>query len=134
MKSVFIRSALMTGMIASLVTGCASVTRGTTETVHIYASPEGAQIATSIGMSCNTSPCSLEVNRKQEFSVIVSKEGYHTQTVMVTTALAPGGAAGIAGNILVGGVIGAGVDVATGATLDHSPNPVLVELVPKDPK
>ncbi|WP_210247459.1 hypothetical protein [Neoaquamicrobium microcysteis] len=43
-----------------------------------------------------------------------------------------GGAAGLAGNILIGGVIGAGVDVATGATLDHHPNPANIYLVPLD--
>lgn len=130
MKTKFISSTIL----ALSVSACASVTRGTTETVHVYAAPEGAQIATSIGLTCNTSPCDLQVNRKQEFSVTVSKEGYQTQTIMVTTDVAPGGAAGIAGNVLVGGVIGMGVDVATGATLDHSPNPVLVELVPLNPK
>jgi hypothetical protein len=34
----------------------------------------------------------------------------------------------MAGNVLVGGLIGAGVDVATGAMLDLSPNPVNVTL------
>lgn len=42
------------------------------------------------------------------------------------------GAAGLAGNILVGGLIGVGVDAMTGATLDHSPNPALITLVPTD--
>lgn len=131
------KNVLLTGAVLAACAGlaaCASVTRGTTETVKIYASPEGAQIATDIGLTCTTSPCSLEVSRKTEFSVIVSKEGYNTQTVRVTTAVAPGGVAGIAGNVLVGGVIGVGIDAASGATLDHKPNPVLVELVPLNPK
>ena len=40
----------------------------------------------------------------------------------------------MAGNVLIGGVIGVGVDSVSGATLDHSSNPVLVELVPNNPK
>ncbi|MEM9630571.1 MAG: translation initiation factor 2 [Pseudomonadota bacterium] len=132
MKRTFVVSTLLAcGMALS---ACASVTRGTTETVMIYASPDGAQIGTSIGLTCNTSPCSLEVSRKTKFAVTVSKEGYKTQTVQVTTAVAPGGVAGMAGNVLVGGVIGVGIDAASGATLDHKPNPVLVELVPLNPK
>ncbi|WP_420336184.1 translation initiation factor 2 [Roseibium sp.] len=113
---------------------CASVTRGTTETVKIYASPEGAHIATSIGLTCSTSPCLVEVSRKKEFTVTVTKEGYESQTVHVSTVVAPGGVAGMAGNVLVGGVIGMGVDAVSGATLDHIPNPVLVELVPRNPE
>jgi len=42
------------------------------------------------------------------------------------------GAAGLARNILVGGVIGVGVDAVTGATLDHFPNPAVITLVPVD--
>jgi hypothetical protein len=40
-------------------------------------------------------------------------------------------AAGFAGNVLAGGLIGMGVDAATGAATDHKPNPVIVTLQPK---
>ena len=48
----------------------------------------------------------------------------------MTTRVAGGGAAGFAGNILLGGVIGMGVDAASGATLEHHPNPVVAVLQP----
>ncbi|WP_298815406.1 translation initiation factor 2 [uncultured Roseibium sp.] len=124
---------LMCAALALGLSACATATRGTNETVMVYASPEGAQVATSVGLTCTTSPCSLKVSRKQEFSVTVSKEGYKTQTVHVGTKVAPGGVAGLAGNVVLGGVVGMGVDAASGATLDHFPNPVLVELVPDNP-
>lgn len=38
------------------------------------------------------------------------------------------GAAGMAGNVILGGVNGAGVDAATGATKRLVPNPVRVTL------
>lgn len=38
--------------------------------------------------------------------------------------------AGCTGIVVVGGVIGVGVDAATGATLDHYPNPVIIRLNP----
>ena len=50
--------------------------------------------------------------------------GYKDQEIAVKTELAGNGAAGFAGNVLIGGVIGMGTDVATGATQDHKPNPV----------
>ncbi|GJD83932.1 hypothetical protein [Methylobacterium haplocladii] len=36
----------------------------------------------------------------------------------------------MAGNILLGGVVGIGVDAVTGAAFDHFPNPVSATLVP----
>ncbi|GHB22581.1 hypothetical protein GCM10007094_08450 [Pseudovibrio japonicus] len=132
MKNFFlIASLLIAGFILS---GCGSVTRGTSETVKVYASPEDAQIATNIGMSCPSSPCTLKVPRKTEFAVTVSKEGYKTEKVNVSTEVAGTGVASMAGNVLVGGIIGAGVDAYTGAMLNHNPNPVLVELKPENPE
>jgi hypothetical protein len=85
---------------------------------------------TSTGLTCPTTPCTLEVNRKSEFVATFSKQGYQSQNVMVQTRVAGAGAAGFAGNVLVGGVIGMGVDAATGSTLEHYPNPVTVSLAP----
>ena len=44
--------------------------------------------------------------------------------------MAGAGAAGMAGNIVLGGLIGAAVDAGTGATKQLKPNPVKVTLVP----
>ena len=38
--------------------------------------------------------------------------------------------AGVAGNVLLGGVIGLGVDIATGASQDLVPNNVTIKLEP----
>jgi len=87
--------------------GCASVTRGWSEQMQINSQPEGAEVRTSLNQQCVT-PCTLTVQRKDEFSVSFAKPGYQPQTVQVTTRVAGGGAAGFAGNILVGGIIGMG--------------------------
>ncbi len=109
--------------------GCASVTRGWSEQMQITSQPEGAEVRTSLSQQCVT-PCTLTVSRKEEFSVSFAKPGYQPQTIQVQTRLAGGGAAGFAGNILLGGVIGMGVDAASGATLEHYPNPVVAVLLP----
>src|ERR1700743_69942 len=85
--------------------GCASVTRGTTDQVQILSEPPGAEVHTSMGQVC-TSPCTRQFNRKDEFTVTASKPGYHSAQMPVGTRVAAGGAAGFAGNILVGGVVG----------------------------
>ncbi|MGU3538190.1 translation initiation factor 2 [Methylobacterium sp. A54F] len=92
--------------------------------------PPGAQMVTNRHYACPATPCSLAVDRSDEFDVTFTKPGYRPQTVPVRTKIVGKGAAGFAGNILIGGAIGMGVDAATGAALDHTPNPVSVTLVP----
>src|SRR5262249_15581429 len=115
---------------ACTLAGCATVTRGTTEQIQVLSTPSQAQVTTSIGNSCPSTPCTFEVSRKSEFTVTVRKDGYQEVSIPVSTKIAGSGAAGFAGNILLGGVVGMGADAATGATLDHFPNPVNVTLVP----
>lgn len=81
-----------------------------------------------MGHTCVT-PCTLQFGRKDEFTVTISKPGYHIAQVPVKTQVAGAGAAGFVGNAVLGGVVGMGVDVATGATLEHFPNPVVVDLI-----
>lgn len=120
---------LSIAVLGLMVSGCATVTRGTTEQVQLVSEPPGADARTSMGHSCVT-PCTLQFTRKDEFVVTFSKPGYRSQEVPVTTRVAGAGAAGFAGNLIVGGVVGMGVDAATGSTLEHVPNPVSVVLEP----
>jgi hypothetical protein len=54
--------------------------------------------------------------------------------VISLTKEIPGtGAAGFAGNVLAGGLVGMGVDAVTGAAMDHKPNTVIVTLQPVAP-
>lgn len=123
MRSVFLL------LLAGALCGCASITRGTTDQVQILSNPSGAEARTSMGHTCST-PCTLQFSRKDEFTVTITKAGYHIAQVPVKTQIAGAGAAGFAGNVILGGVVGMGVDAATGATLEHFPNPVVVDLIP----
>ncbi len=96
--------------LAAACGGCASVTRGMTDQVQIVTNPASSDVRTSMGQAC-TSPCTLQFNRKDEFTVIASKPGYHSAEMAVTTRVAGGGVAGFAGNVLLGGVVGMAVDV-----------------------
>jgi PEGA domain len=120
---------ILTALAPSILGGCASVTRGWNEQVQINSQPEGADVRTSLSQACVT-PCTLTLSRKDEFSVSFAKPGYQPQTVQVTTRLANAGAAGFAGNVLIGGIVGMGVDAASGAALEHWPNPVVAVLQP----
>ena len=112
--------------------GCATVTRGTTENISIATTPAGATADISgldIPTSCIT-PCVVLAKRNADITVSVSKEGYQPQIVPLTKEVAGSGAAGFAGNILLGGLVGAGVDAYNGSAMDHKPNPVILTLQP----
>jgi hypothetical protein len=124
------RISLLAILAGSLSLGaCATVTRGTTEQITFDSEPPAA-MRTSTGLTCPTTPCTLQVDRKSEFVATFSKDGYESQDIMVQTRVAGSGAAGFAGNVLIGGLVGMGVDAATGATLEHFPNPVNASLAP----
>ena len=126
---------LMAVAIALPCVGCASVTRGTTENISIATTPSGATAdiaGLDIPTACVT-PCVVQAKRNADITVTVSKEGYEPQIIPLTKEIPSSGAAGFAGNLLAGGLIGMGVDAATGAAQDHKPNPVIVTLQPVAP-
>lgn len=116
--------------VAASVSGCASIVRGTSELVHFQSQPPGAAVTTNRQYSCAATPCTLQIDRSEQFDATFRLAGYAPQTISVRTQVSGGGAAGMAGNVLIGGVIGVGVDAVTGAALDHTPNPVIANLQP----
>jgi len=126
------RIGMMGGVLAAsvLLAGCATVTRGTSQTFKIDSTPTGAHVAMSNGQNCVT-PCKLKLKRRPGFTATFTKEGFETQIVKVDSELHGGGAAAGAGNLLLGGVIGGLVDGSNGSLNSLSPNPLQVTLVPQ---
>ncbi|HEX4480282.1 MAG TPA: hypothetical protein VH082_05700 [Rudaea sp.] len=124
--------ALLPVLLLALTTGCATITRGKTEAWTAKTQPIDATLTMSNGMSCHT-PCALTIRRKYPFSVDVCKAGYKRVVTQVVSTIHGSGGVGLAGNLLLGGAIGAGVDVGTGAARDLEPNPLDITLEPDDP-
>ena len=126
---------IATVAVAINLAACATVTKGTKNEVSITSTPsEASVVMTDVagkyeGASCTT-PCSANLTRKGSYKTVVSKEGYTPYEIVVVPKISGTGAAGMAGNVLIGGIIGAGVDAATGAMNDLSPNPLNVTLMP----
>jgi len=125
------------GVLAAcaMVGGCASVSRGTTETISVASTPSGAEAVISgldAPMTCIT-PCAVVAKRNADISMTIQKPGFEPQVVQLTKDIPATGAAGFAGNLLLGGLVGMGVDAATGAATDHKPDPVIVTLQPLAP-
>ena len=97
----------------------------------VYREAPAAEVAAGPqpGPACVT-PCQVHLPRNQELIVTFSKPGYEPVTVEVKTRIATEGAVGFAGNAIIGGIAGGVVDAASGATLEHYPNPVKVTLRP----
>jgi PEGA domain len=105
------------------LTGCATVINGTSQDYQIDSMPSGAKATLSSGETCTT-PCEISLKRRNDLSVAFELAGYKSETVMVQSRT---GGAGV-GNILLGGVIGAGVDAANGSMNSLYPRPLRIKL------
>ena len=124
-----VRNGALAIAILVLGSGCATITRGTNEALVIESDPSGAEVALSNGLRCTT-PCSVKVKRRGDIVVTLTKDGFETIQTTITSSVDSGGGAAMAGNVILGGIIGAGVDAGTGAMHSHKPNPLSVKLVP----
>lgn len=121
---------IATATLAALsLCACATITRGTTQAFEVKTTPAGAAVETSNGLYCKATPCVFpNVARNSNFTVTITKPGYKTVTSNITNTTAGGGGAAMAGNIIFGGLIGAGVDATNGSMQDLVPNPLEVTL------
>jgi hypothetical protein len=115
-------------LLAASAAACATVTRGTSQAWTVQSAPTGAAVKTTNGFACEATPCTFKMKRKASFDVTITKPGYKVYHGQVVHQVSAGGGAGMAGNVIVGGLIGAGVDVASGAMMDLKPNPMTVTL------
>jgi hypothetical protein len=98
------------------LSGCASIVSGTTQQVTVATEPPGADCVVSRGGvpvgSVTSTPGSLIVSRGHiDLDVSCSKPGYAS-----ARAVQPTGVEGwLFGNLAIGGLVGIGVDFATGA-------------------
>ncbi len=113
-----------------LLSSCATITRGVHEKLKVQSEPPGATVTLSTGEKGVTPATFVEKRRRDNFTVTVSKPGYVSETVTVESKAGGTGGTAMAGNILLGGAIGMGVDAGTGAYDSLYPNPVSVKLEP----
>ena len=109
------------------VSGCATIVDGTKQSVSISTSPaEGADctLTNSEGTWYVTSPGSVEVHKtKNDMTVTCKKDGFQPGSQVAVSNF--GGAT--FGNIVAGGLIGAGIDAASGANYYYN-TPIVVPL------
>lgn len=122
-----VRALALVGVALSLP-ACATITRGSSQEFTVESTPPGARVSTSNGFQCDATPCTFRMPRKDEFRATVSMDGFATQTHEIKSGISGGGAAGLAGNLIFGGIVGGVVDASSGALNDLTPNPLVVTL------
>lgn len=95
---------------AAGISGCATVTHGTTQKIAVNSQPCGARVIVD-GSQELTTPCSVPLSRKADHRIAIELEGYERQEFAISRV--PTGKT--INNIWVGGLIGWAVDGATGA-------------------
>lgn len=118
-------SGLMLGICAILgVSGCATVTGGARDPkVTVTSDPPGAAVTVD-GQPRGVTPAIVELSRKCDHQVEIIGPGCEPVCIHVERRLNPW----LFGNILVGGLIGVVVDVATDSTHRLSPGDIHVNL------
>ena len=97
-------------LVAILLSGCATIVSGTTQKLNVSSQPSGAEAKVDNTISAKT-PAVFTLERRSDHTIEISKEGYKSATIMIKRTFN-----GMAtGNILLGGIIGAGVDAASGS-------------------
>ncbi|MBU0768510.1 MAG: PEGA domain-containing protein [Proteobacteria bacterium] len=107
------------------ISGCATVTTGQYQRVSVDSYPQEANVKISSGYR-GVTPCSFDLKRNKDHVINISKNGYMTAQVTLRKTLC----GSTAGNLIIGGVIGLGVDAMTGACFKLIPENVYVELIP----
>ena len=104
------------------LSGCATIISGRHQEVQIMSLPSGAKACA--GGQCVTTPGSLTLRRDSHHMLLVEKDGYLSETVQITSGIG----ASVFGNIILGGLIGGGIDAASGAAYKLYPETVAVTL------
>lgn len=110
-------------LILALLTSCASVVNGTHQSISVETIPaQNAQCSLENSKGkwyINNTPGSTTVHRSiSDLLVTCKKSGYSVSTSKIKSRTHPAAF----GNILLGGVVGAGIDVANGAAYSYPTN------------
>lgn len=105
--------------VGVLLSGCATIVKGTTQSVSVTSTPaDGAEcsLQNSEGTWFVKTPGSTVVHKtKNDLNITCKREGFADASKVV----APKFGAATFGNIIAGGVIGVGIDAASGANYEY---------------
>lgn len=110
---------------AGLTQGCATLIKGSSQSIPVSSDPPAADIVLD-GKVVGQTPKTLVLKRDNNYLITIQKTGFEQQSVPVVKNI--GGA--VWGNVIAGGLVGWGVDAASGSQYNLLPASVAVRLVP----
>ena len=119
-----IKTILLTGLIFGL-SSCATIILGSKQSVGISSTPSSAKIFINneeVGMTPKT--VDIKKNEAKSFKVRIELDGYEPYETVLTRKTS----GWIAGNILLGGLIGLAVDFGTGGAYVLTPEQIEAQL------
>ena len=112
-------------LIPIIFNSCATIVKDDSQPVAFSSEPQGADVSLN-NIPMGTTPTTLMVKRKRGKTMVTyQKVGFKTQTFPLDKSVS----AMAFGNIIFGGLIGAGVDYATGKGTNYQDS-VHVKLIP----
>lgn len=112
--------------IVLTVTGCSTIINGKTQTVSINSNVRDADVVVN-GATVGRTPYSGPIARGDKTIVTVSKDGYLSKSITLSTEFEPV----FWGNIIIGGFFGSTTDAASGSMYKYSPNTLQIDLEKK---
>jgi len=120
---------LLPVLLALQLTGCATILKGTSQTVSINSNIDGAEVIVN-GKPVGQTPFTGKIERKSASTVTVRKQGYTAKTITLSTETE----AVFWGNIIFGGFLGSTTDMTSGAMYYYAPATFEVDLNPSSTK
>ena len=125
--NIMVKTAIVGGALAFALSGCASIVEGTTQSIAVTTPPtDGAKcvLTSSEGTYYVTTPGNVIVHKtKNSLKAECKKDGFD----VAEKTIEPHFNGATAGNIIAGGIIGIGIDAATGANYNY-PKEVAVDM------
>ncbi len=108
-----------------MISSCATIINRTRQTIFLETDPPGAT-ATIDGVQQLQTPASVKLKRGKDHRVTFEKSGYQKADAMVEKEIS----GWIWGNLILGGLIGLGIDFISGGAYKLDPETVHVTLQP----
>lgn len=122
-----IRSVVVASLLACFAGGCATITKDDSQPVAFRSEPQGAVVSIN-NIPRGTTPTTIMIKRSSKRQMIrYELEGYRTETFRLGKSVS----GMTVGNIIFGGLIGAGVDIASGKATNYEDS-VHVKMIPLD--
>jgi hypothetical protein len=120
---------LVLGVLFPTLTGCGVIFGGTRENITANSAPDAATITTNPSAGTFTTPASLSLERKHNYTLTFEKEGYRSAEFQINHSIRGGI---LALDILFTGLLGVIIDAVTGGWFKLEPKTAQVVLTQVD--